>query len=219
MDFNTIARNFAISLPGFLLAITCHEAAHALMALKFGDDTAKHQGRISLNPMDHIDLFGTIIFPLIGVVAGGVPFGWAKPVYSNPSRYKNIKWGIFWVSFAGPLANLLLGVVSAFFCAVIFRFVPHNSGFFQVLFEIFRQSILINLVLAAFNLIPLPPLDGAKMLSTFLPYEMARSFEELQNFSFLFLILLWTTPIFSFIVSPFLFAGNWFLNFFLILLR
>lgn len=205
---NNILVNLAISLPGFLFAITCHEASHALMALKFGDDTPMREGRISLNPLVHIDPMGTIVFPLLGIILGGVPFGWAKPVMSNPSQYKDIKWGIFWVSFAGPLANILLVIFSAFFYAIIFNFMPSDTTVFTPLLLIARQSVIINIILAVFNLIPFPPLDGANMLKTFLDYNQARKFEELQRFTFMFFLILWMTPIFGYLLRPALMAGD-----------
>ena len=110
-----IIYRIATSLPGFLLAIVFHEAAHAFIALKFGDPTAKLGGRLSLNPSVHYDLWGTVIMPLMFVILGWGIFGYAKPVPVDTRNFKNVKSGIFWVSFAGPLANILLAIVSSFF--------------------------------------------------------------------------------------------------------
>ena len=114
-----ILLRLSIQLPGFILAVSCHEAAHAFVALKFGDDTAKRQGRLTLNPAAHYTPFGTILFPLLGALMGGTMFGWARPVPIDARRFKNIRKSIFWVSFAGPMANIALSVVSAFFYVLI----------------------------------------------------------------------------------------------------
>lgn len=208
----------AISLPGFLLAIVCHEAAHAWMANQFGDPTAKYEGRLSLNPAVHYDLVGTVIFPIIGALMGGAMFGWAKPVPVDSRRFKNIRSGIFWVSFAGPLANIILMVVSAITFAVLVTKVSSSFSFHSVFSEMLKQSIWINVLLAVFNLIPFPPLDGSKMVSAMLDYNSARKFEELQRFSFLFIFVLILTPVLSYIMSPAIWFSNQLVNMFIYLL-
>lgn len=208
----------AISLPGFLLAIVCHEASHAWMASRFGDPTAKMQGRLTLNPAVHYDLVGTIIFPLIGAMMGGAMFGWAKPVPVDSRRFKKIRSGIFWVSFAGPLANIILMIVSAILFAVMVTKVSASFSFHQIFSEMLKQSIWINVLLAVFNLIPFPPLDGSKMVSAFLDYNQARKFEDLQRFSFLFLFILILTPALSYIMAPAIWFSNLLVNIFIHLL-
>jgi Zn-dependent protease len=213
-----IIYRIAISLPGFLLAIVCHEAAHAWMAFRFGDSTAKFQGRLSLNPAVHYDLVGTIIFPLLGAVMGGAMFGWAKPVPVDSRRFKNIRSGIFWVSFAGPLANILLMIISAILFAIMATKVSATFSFHQVFSEMLKQSIWINVLLAVFNLIPFPPLDGAKMVSAMLDYNKARKFEELQRFSFVFIFILILTPALNYIMAPAIWFSNLLVNIFIHLL-
>lgn len=213
-----IISRIALSIPGFLLAVVCHEAAHAYMALKFGDDTGQRLGRISLNPVVHADPIGTVVLPLVFTMIGGVTFGYAKPVPVQPGRFKNIKWGIFWVSFAGPLANILLCILSAFFFALVTLYVPSSFDLKTPFAEMLRYSIYINVFLAVFNLLPLPPLDGGQMAQTFMSYENARRFADLQRYTFIFLIILMVTNVFSYIVTPALAMAQFTLNFFMALL-
>ncbi|MGZ3790360.1 MAG: site-2 protease family protein [Bacteriovorax sp.] len=210
-----IIYRIAISLPGFLLAIVCHEAAHAWMANRFGDPTAKYLGRLSLNPMVHYDLVGTVIFPLIGAVMGGAMFGWAKPVPVDSRRFKNVRAGVFWVSFAGPLANLFLMVLSALLFALLVTKVSPDFSYHTVFSDMLKQSIWINVLLAVFNLIPFPPLDGSKMVSALLDYNQARKFEELQRFSFVFIFILILTPVLSYIMAPAVYVSNVLVNVFI----
>ncbi len=211
---NVIIFKIATSLPGFLLGIVCHEAAHAWMANRHGDPTAKMMGRMTLDPTGHYDLFGTIIFPLVGAIMGWSMFGWAKPVPVDTRRFKNVKSGIFWVSFAGPLANLILMVIAAFLYAILVTKVSSTFSLHQIFSEMLVNMIQINVLLAMFNLIPIPPLDGSKMVSSMLNYENARRFEELQRYSFMFFFLFLFTPILSWILSPALLAANILVNVF-----
>ncbi len=205
----------AISLPAFLLAIVCHEAAHAWMAKRFGDPTGEQLGRLSLNPLVHYDPIGTVVFPLIGAMLGGTMFGWAKPVPVDTRRFKNIRSGIFWVSFAGPLANIILMLIAAILLAFMFTKVSPQFSYFQVFTEMLKSAVTINVLLAVFNLIPFPPLDGSKMVSSMLDYNAARKFEELQRYSFVFLIILIATPVLSWIMTPALVISNLIVNVFI----
>ncbi len=198
-----IISNIALALPGFLLAVVCHEAAHAWMALKFGDDTGQRLGRLSLNPVVHADPIGTILLPLVLLLMGGTPFGYAKPVPVQPSRFKNIKKGIWWVSFAGPLANISLAILSGMIFALMLLFVPESFSLRSPLLDMLNYAMMINVVLAIFNLLPLPSLDGGQMLSTYLSYEGARKFAALAPYTFIILLVIFYSGIFNKIASPF----------------
>lgn len=213
-----IIYEISTSLPAFLIAIVFHEAAHAWMADRFGDTTAKMAGRLTLNPLVHYDLIGTIVFPLIGAMMGGIMFGWAKPVPVNTRRFKNIRSGIFWVSFAGPLMNIALMFVSAFFLAILITKIPPDFSYFSVIGEMLKKSVVINILLATFNLIPFPPLDGSKMVSATLSYERARWFEDLERFSIVFVLVLLLTPVLNYIMTPALMFSNLIVNVFIHLL-
>ena len=187
-DINGILFNIAQSMPGFLLAIVVHEAAHAWMANKFGDPTAKNEGRLTLNPAAHYDMMGTIIFPLIAACTSFAMIGWARPVPIEVRNFKKIRQGIFWVSFAGPLSNIILGTISAFLLALIATKVSPGWGYYNISLQMLRFSVFINFMLAFFNLIPLPPLDGSKMVSSFLRGETLRKYEDLARFTPMFFL-------------------------------
>lgn len=143
-------------LPGILLAISVHEAAHGYAAVKMGDNTPLMQGRVTLNPMKHIDPMGFLCLFLFG-------FGWAKPVMINSRNFKNPRRDDTIVSFAGPLANFITALVFAFIMKAVYLN-PSNSAFVEILWEVLRATVSINLVLMVFNLIPIPPLDGHHIL-------------------------------------------------------
>ena len=182
-DLNDILFNIAQSLPGFLLAIVVHEAAHAWMANKFGDPTAKNMGRLTLNPAAHYDPWGTIFFPLLAAFTSFAMIGWARPVPIEVRNFKKIRSGIFWVSFAGPLSNLILGTLSALLLAILATKVSSEWGYYSIFIRMLRYSVFINFLLAFFNLIPLPPLDGSKMVSSFLKGEALRKYEDFARFT------------------------------------
>lgn len=172
-------------MPGFLLAIVVHEWAHGYVALKYGDDTAQRAGRLTLNPVVHIDMMGTIIFPLIGVVLGWAMIGWAKPVPVDTRNFKpkEADKAIFWVSFAGPLSNLILGSFSAFLVAAAILYLPSDSSFYPHVIGALKYSVFINFLLAVFNLLPLPPLDGSKMAASFMGYQMKAKYLSIQAYT------------------------------------
>ena len=188
-----------------LLSLSIHESAHAWTADRFGDPTARYLGRVSLNPIVHADLMGTIVFPLIGIfVLRGAMFGWAKPVPVNVSRLKHPSRDHMVVAAAGPLSNLLLATVLFTFLIMVKFFSSTGS---EIIYrvaanEISGQSILLpltlvayhgmmlNLLLAVFNLIPVAPLDGAAVLSGLLPRSLANALEQMQSYGFMLLLAL-----------------------------
>jgi len=182
-DLNGILFNIAQSLPGFLLAIVVHEAAHAWMANKFGDPTAKNAGRLTLNPAAHYDPWGTIFFPLMAAMTNFAIIGWARPVPVEVRNFKNYRQGIFWVSFAGPLSNLILGTLSALILAIVATQVSADWEFYSITLKMLRYSLFINFILAFFNLIPLPPLDGSKMVSSFLKGPALYKYESFARYT------------------------------------
>ncbi len=145
-----------------LFSVIIHEISHGFMALAFGDKTAQYQGRLTLNPIKHIDLFGSIILPfLLYITNAGFMIGWAKPVPYNPYNLKNAKIAEPLIALAGPVSNLLLATIFG----LLIRFAPISNG----LIYIFSYVVLINVALAVFNLVPIPPLDGSKVLFSFIP--------------------------------------------------
>ncbi|MGB8960282.1 MAG: site-2 protease family protein [Candidatus Aminicenantales bacterium] len=189
-------------------AITVHEAAHAWMANRLGDPTAAALGRASLNPLVHIDLFGTIIFPLLLILFKQPVFGWAKPVPYNPRNLRHPRKDALWISFAGPIAN----IATAAAAVVIFQLlklagtrIPVTSllskpigGLVVVLYA----SAMINTSLAVFNLIPVPPLDGSGILAGLLSDSAAAKFERLRPYGFFILIALMYTNALTFVFAP-----------------
>ena len=197
---------FAQFIP-FLMAIVFHEAAHAWVASRHGDLTARTMGRETLNPLPHLDPIGTVLFPLINMITGiNVLFGWAKPVPVNYNRLKPYRRGLFLVSMAGIAMNVLLATLSAL--ALVALSVAPEFYLTKPLIEMAKASIVINYSLAFFNLIPLPPLDGSKAIEAFLPLHLTMKFEQLQAYSFFILMGLLLSGALNVLSYPILFFSD-----------
>lgn len=204
----------------FLFSLSFHEAAHAWTSERFGDDTGRHQGRITLNPIAHIDPIGTILFPLIAMFTSVPLLGWAKPVQTNPLLWRDKTRANISVSAAGPISNFILMAVAfivlkALILAGTLKFNPalrtiyevltpaaDQPAFMQPLSMFLTVMLMLNLALGVFNLIPIPPLDGSHVLEELLPYQMAQAYEQLRPYGFLLLMALLYLGALSFIFQP-----------------
>lgn len=197
-DINSFVKTAALSIVPFMFAVTVHEVMHGYAAYKLGDDTAKNAGRLTLNPIAHIDPIGLLVLLATRMI------GWAKPV---PVNYYNLrhKYGVAIVSAAGPLSNLLLAFLSAFILKLIIM-AGYNDMIPNVLFEpislMALYSIVINIALFIFNLLPIMPMDGARIIWNFMPKDMAMKYEATERYYFLIIIVLIFTNALTYIISP-----------------
>lgn len=193
-------------VPG-MLAIVCHEVSHGYVAWRFGDPTARMMGRLTLNPIKHIDIIGTLMIFFIGI-------GWAKPVPVMFENLRNPKRDMIWVAAAGPITNIILAAVSAFILRGLVTFAdPAASGsplamLVEPLVLMLAFSVYINLLLAIFNMIPVPPLDGGRVLVGLLPHRQAAAWSRVEPYGMIIIIVLvFFTNIFSYVISPVLSVG------------
>lgn len=198
-----IIRNIAVYALPVLFAITLHEAAHAYAARYFGDNTAYAQGRMTLNPISHIDLFGTIIIPIALYLTSGFVFGYAKPVPVQFGNLRNPKRDMAWVALAGPLANFVMAVMWLIFAVVLTAMdvaedFPHKVA---------QAGIVTNLLIFAFNLFPLPPLDGGRVVTSMLPHGLAFKFAKIEPYGFFILLALLYFNVLAFWVQPVMWLG------------
>lgn len=215
MDFNVNLQKLTIMFVPFVMAVVFHEFAHGYIANRWGDSTAKDEGRLTLNPVPHMDMIGTVFFPLIMMLTGSnFLFGWAKPVPINPTRFKKYRAGLFWVSLAGPGMNFILAAISALFYGMISRFLQPDFYLYEPLIMMAETSVFLNFSLAIFNLIPIPPLDGSKIVMSFLSYNKAQKYELLSQYSFFILMGLILSGALRFLSYPILFLGYFTLRFF-----
>lgn len=212
MDVQHLVQTIAIYALPVLFAITLHEAAHGYVARHFGDLTAHAQGRISLNPLRHIDPVGTVLVPaliLVGSVAAGTSgflFGWAKPVPVNYSALRNPRPHMAWVAAAGPAANLAMAILWAL--ALKLAVLLPESGFSVPLALMAKAGIVVNLVFMFLNLLPIPPLDGGRIVTSLLPNRAAWRFSKLEPWGLPLLVILLLTNVLGFVLQPLVGASD-----------
>ena len=194
----SMIQEIIILAPPFLFALTIHECAHGYVAYRLGDPTAANMGRLTLNPLKHLDPLGVIFFIIAKI-------GWAKPVPVDPRYFKNPRHDMLWVSLAGPGVNFVLALVSALLVKLLLAF---GTGLPMIILlpivKMVGASIWINLMLTVFNLLPIPPLDGSKILMSILPPDLAASFARIEPFGFILMLVLFYTGIISKVITPIL---------------
>jgi Zn-dependent protease len=202
MELTYIQKIAVYALP-VIFAITVHEAAHGFAARYFGDMTADREGRITLNPIKHIDPIGTILLPAFTLLVGGILFGWAKPVPVDFSRLRHPKRDMLWVAAAGPASNF---VMALFWAAMIKLSVTVPSIYSEPLGLMGQAGVMINVVLMVLNLLPLPPLDGGRIAVSLLPNRLAYQYAQIERYGFIILIALLATGVLSSIMEPFIYV-------------
>lgn len=194
--FQDIARSLILTLPLMWLSLSFHEAAHAYVANRCGDPTARLLGRISLNPMVHIDFLGTVVVPIIATIFSGFALiGWAKPVPVDPRNLRNWRRDDIMISLAGPASNLLLALVFSVITMVVVVLMPQdNLRSAETVFTLLERAILMNVGLAVFNMIPIPPLDGSHVVGHYLPASLRPMWQNLAIYGSFVLLLLINIP-------------------------
>lgn len=216
MDFFEIAERVSLIFIPFLFAISFHEWAHAWVARRLGDPTAEVMGRLTLNPVSHMDPFGTVLFPMMAILSGGgFFFGWAKPVPVSTRNLSNPRKDMFWIALAGPASNFFLAFIGAMVFALNAKLNPSFETA-KAIGAILQFFVIINLALAFFNLIPIHPLDGGKIMARFLPERINIWLEDnsqIISFVLLFLIIAdgFSGRGASFLSMPIMFTANLFL--------
>jgi Zn-dependent protease len=201
MDFEKIIYTTAVWIIPVVFAITVHEVAHGWVANKLGDGTAKMLGRLTLNPVKHIDPIGTLLVPLAMVFMTGFAFGWAKPVPVSPANFKNPRKDMAIVAAAGPLSNVMMAILWVIFFKIVSMTVS-NPDIAMGLMKMGQAGIIINLVLFVFNLFPIPPLDGSKVLSGFLPHSASLLMDKIEPYGFFIVIGLLYFGVLGMVMNP-----------------
>src|SRR3989338_676152 len=179
-----MAMEFIFVIAILVMSVVIHEVSHGYAALALGDPTAKYQGRLTLNPISHLDPIGSFLVPLLGYFVGGFIIGWAKPVPFNPNNLRNQKWGEALVAIAGPLSNIALAIIFG----LVIRFTGQTL-MSQTFLSLAEYVVFINITLAVFNLVPIPPLDGSKILFAILPYKWQNLRQSFEISGFIFILI------------------------------
>ncbi len=212
MDIEGIVRGISIWAIPVMLAIVLHEVAHGWVADRLGDNTARWMGRLTLNPLKHVDPFGTIFIPLmLLVLQSPFIFGYAKPVPVDFRKLRRPKQDMVWVALAGPVTNLVLAVLSTMLLALLVKMPAAMNWLIEPVALMCQASILINMVLCIFNLLPLPPLDGGRIAVGLLPGPMAYQLSRLEPYGFIIVIVLLLLGLFQAILGPLIFGSSNFL--------
>jgi len=200
MNIEQLIQTIALAAIPILFAITLHEAAHGYVARYFGDMTAYREGRISLNPIHHIDPVGTILLPILTLWLGGILFGWAKPVPVNFGALRNPKKDMMWVALAGPASNLVMALGWGLLAKL--ALMNPDSYFAQALTGMANIGIYINIILIALNMLPLPPLDGGRIAVSLLPHKQAYMLSKVEPYGMFILIFMVITPLLGWVLMP-----------------
>ena len=195
IDIQRLLLLIVIQAPPLLFALTMHELAHGYVAYRLGDPTAKEAGRLTMNPLKHLDPFGVLAFVIMKI-------GWAKPVPVDPRYFRNPRKDMLVVALAGPAANVFLAIASALLLQLLLRLPFLPAALIQPLHHMLVASVWINVMLAVFNLLPIPPLDGSKILMGMLPPRAAYSYAKLEPFGFLLVLGLFITGIIGWLIMP-----------------
>ncbi|MDR1421444.1 MAG: site-2 protease family protein [Coriobacteriales bacterium] len=203
---------FIVRILCFAPAIVIHEVSHGFVAHLLGDPTAKSQGRLSLNPLKHIDPFGTVILPLMLALGGGPVFGYAKPVPYNPSYFKNIKVGEVLTGLAGPASNLLMGLLGALIALLVGGVGP-ASGAPELVKDFLVNFVFINFCLMFFNLLPIPPLDGSSVIFPFIPRKYIPRWYQIQRYALpIFFVVVFLLPYAASLLGLYIDPIGWYLR-------
>jgi Zn-dependent protease len=208
--------------PLFLFSLSCHEAAHGWIADKFGDPTARLMGRVSLSPFPHLDLIGTVFLPIFGILTGAPIIGWGKPVPVDPRHFKDIRRDSLWVAASGPASNFILALIFAGLTHLLVlllpsiprsMFVPGSfaSTSIGAVYTIFETGVILNLMLAMFNLLPLPPLDGGTVLRGLIPESSLDIYDRVSRYGLIILLLLFASGMLKYLFIPVMMLASYLL--------